>query len=279
MSLIYPLLNVLGETFGKTLDKFNFKFNNALPRQQMFLVFLAMAAGAILFVLYLGTPLPGLTAGLALLVIVMIALSFLQNYFEFRGIAAKDLSFREPFVGIQPLLASFLAYLLFPSERQVKFIVGIIAGAAILYFGNRGKDSKYAWDKGTAFILLGFAFDAMLANLYKFGLEALPPQWLYMFRVAGVFLLIVALGGLSFGKDQKKMALTGIAAGAFYLLGGLAQLYSILYLGLNFTILIMLLQPALVYLFSAVFLKEQLKLQRMITSLLLILLVLGIMVA
>lgn len=279
MNLFYPLVRVLGETCGKLTDKINFKYNNAQPQQQMLLIFLVMASGAAAYLLYSGTPLPPVSSGLAAVVIGMVLLSFLQNYFEVRGLAAKDLSYREPFVGLEPIAASFLAFLLFPDERGLKYIAGIIAGAAILYFGSRGKETGFRMDRGTACILLALLFEAMVINTYKFGLQGMPPEWLFLFRTSGVLFLSVFFGSASFGKIGKKAAVTGLAAGVCYLVGSLAYLYSIQYLGLNFTIMLLMLQPGLVYLASAAVLKEKIPLRRIITSLLLVALVVAVLVS
>lgn len=279
MSLIYPAVSILGELCGKLFDKISFKYNAAQPQQQFLLVFLVMAAGASAHVLYSGTPLPPIASSLALVVLGMIVLSFLQNYCEFRGLAAKDLSYREPFVGLQPVLASFLAFFLFPEERELKYIAGILAGAAILYIGNSEKGKRFRVDSGTAYILLAVLFDAMVVNSYKLGLAGMPPEWLFLFRTSGVLLLAFASGRATLGKMEKKAAATGLAAGAFYLVGSLAYLYSIYYFGLILNIMLLMLQPALIYLASAVLLKEEIPARRIITSFVLVILVAAILLA
>ncbi|VVC00324.1 Uncharacterised protein [uncultured archaeon] len=245
----------------------------------MLLIFLVMASGAAAYAVYSGTPLPLIDSGLAAVVIGMILLSYLQNYFEVRGLAAKDLSYREPFVGLQPILASSIAFLLFPGERELKYILGILAGAAILYIGNREKRTGFKLDKGTAYILLALLFDALVVNSYKFGLQGMPPEWLFLFRTAGVLLLTAVSSGVSIGKMEKKAVATGIAAGAFYLVGSLAYLYSIQSFGLTFTIMLLMVQPGLVYIASSVVLKEKIPLRRIVTSLLLVALVVAVIVA
>jgi drug/metabolite transporter (DMT)-like permease len=234
-----------------------------------------MFVGIVLFILFFQDPLPKTNLFLVVLLLVMIFISLYQNIFEAKGIKLKELSFRESITGIEPIIAGSLAFLIFPSEREIKYLVGIILGGLILYFGNRKKKHKFSLDKGTLYLFLAISFAAILSNIYKFGLETISPNFIFFFRIGGVLLFLIFFKHANRIKDVeskgKKMALL---SGIFYLAGSLANLYSIQKLGLNLTILIMMLGPALIYVFSFTLLKEKFQLKRIIMSILLLSLVL-----
>ncbi len=273
MSLLYPIIGVIGEVFGKVSDKFNFKRNKIKPTQEIFLVFLIMVIGTICFMVITKTELPVFSVTLFFLIILIILISFFQNIFEFNAVKTKDLSFREPFVNLQPVITSFLAFIIFSSEREIKYLIAIVLGTIILYIGNFEKKQRFNLDKGTVYIILAILFSAILSNIYKFGLEIISPEILLFVRVAGVLILLILIKQITFEGLNKKKITTGTYAGIFYLIGNLASLYSIKYLGLNFTIMILLLGSALTYILSHIILKEKILLRRIITSILLLILV------
>jgi uncharacterized membrane protein len=276
MNFIYPLLAILGENFGKVTEKLAFKKTNITPPQDIFLSFIIMFVGVLIVITTFGHKIPKLSIGLFVLVVVMVIVSYLQNIFEAKGLKAKDLSFREPITDIKPVLISFLAFILFPSEREIKYIIGIILGSIILYFGNRALKQKLNIDKGTIYTIMAVIFSAILANIYKLGLETIPADFLFLFRTGGILILLLLLGKINFSHLQKRGALYALTSGLLYLIGSLASLYSIQYLGLNFTIMLMLLGPVLIYFLSYVVLKEKIPPRRIITSILLMIVVLGI---
>ncbi len=276
MSLLYPIVTVVAEVVGKTIDKFNFKKNHIKPTQEIFLVFITMAVLSSAYTLLTTRSMPVLTFTLAVLILLMVGVSFLQNVFEFNGLFSKDLAYRELFVGIQPLLTSFLAVIFFPSEREIKYVIGIILGVAILYFGSYENHWKFKCDKGTLYILLGIFCSAILSNIYKVGLDFLSPQALFMVRTIGVLALLFIFGhvGRHFPNNQSKFV--GSLAGFTYFIGFLMHLLSIKYLGINLTILILFLHPVLAYFMSFEVLKEKISVRRVVSNLLLILVVIGI---
>ncbi len=274
MSLVYPLVSVLGFVCGKVADKVNFNKNRIKPALEMFIVFTVILVGTAALTIIRRPAFPFLDIQLVLLLIVIILISFFQNQVDFKGVEQKDLSFREPIYNLQPILTSFIAYILFPSERETKFLVGIGVGTFILYLGSFHKKEKLHFDKGTLYLFLAVFTGAILSNLYKIGLEKISPELFILVRVIGILLLLMLFNPFRLDELNKDRLSWGIAAGVVYLIGTVANLYSIKYLGLNFTVMILLAGPALTYFLSHIVLKEKLSLRRMITSFLLVLLVL-----
>lgn len=273
MTILFSILAVLGDRFGKITDKFNFNKSKIHPDQEFFLVFISMFVGITGFILLTGSTFPILTAITVVVIIAIVVISYLENIFEFEGVKLKSLSYREPLIDFQPLLTSFLAYLLFPSEREIKFIIAIILGVAILYFTKKDRKHIFLFDKGTLYIILAIIFSSLLANLYKFSLDFLSSENIFFFRITGILFLWITFHFMrknTFRDMNKKSSVIGLLAGAFYFIGGLATLLSIEFLGLNFTVMILMLAPAVTYVLSHIILKEKAKPKQIISSILLI---------
>ena len=276
MDFIYPLVSVVGESLGKTIDKLNYNKNNIKPGQLLFLLFSTNVIGLLLSLLFIHQPFPILSLSLASLIAFMIAISVGQNLFDYVGLSTKNLSLREPITNLEPILASFLAYLLFPSERNIKYIIAILIGVIILYIGNSNRKLKLELDRGIIYLFLGMVCSAAIVSIYKLGLETITPVYLLLFRTSGVLLLTLLFfrPGIK-GLKQNQIRL-GVGSGLIYIIGNLSRLYSIQYLGINFTILVLLLGPGLIYIASSLVLKEKVQLKQIVTSTALLIIIISV---
>jgi drug/metabolite transporter (DMT)-like permease len=266
MYFLYPLISVLSESIAKTIDKANYNKNKIKPRELLFLLFLTMSAGTGVSLLFIDQTFPALSLSVVALLTLVIVISFGQNFFDYVGLSTKNLSLREPIINLQPIFASFLAYILFPSERNIKYIVAIILGVAIMYIGSSRRKFKLTLDKGILYLFTGTVCSAILVNIYKLGLETIPALYLLLFRTAGVLLLL----RLFFRPNLKSLTSNqvglGVGSGLIYIAGNLGQLYSIQYLGLNLTILLLMIGPGVIYLASSLVLKEKVQYRQVATS-------------
>jgi drug/metabolite transporter (DMT)-like permease len=167
MDFIYPLLSVIAEAVAKTTDKYNYQKNKILPKPLLFLLFSTMVAGLLVFSIFVHQPMPTITLAAGGLIIFMIVVSFGQNFFDYEGMHTKNLSLREPINNFSPVLAAFLAYVLFPSERNSRYIVAILAGTIILYVSNADRKLKLEIDRGVVYLFLAAVASAVLASVYK----------------------------------------------------------------------------------------------------------------
>lgn len=254
---MYPVLSVVGEAFGKIIDKFNYQKNKILPNQLLFLLFSTMTGGLLVSMVFIRQPIPGITGAAFGLIIFMIVVSFGQNFFDYVGLHTKNLSLREPINNFEPVLASFLAYILFPSERNIKYIIAILIGTVILYVSNSNKKLRLDFDLGTLYLFLGVVCSAVLASTYKLGLDSVSPFYLLLFRAVGVLLLIWLFFRPHIASIRKKQAALGVVSGLMYIVANLSKLYSIKYIGLNFTIMVFMLGPAIIYMGSSLVLREK----------------------
>lgn len=273
MDFIYPILSVIAESIATTIDKLNYNKNKINPGQLVFLLFSTMVAGLLVSLVFIHPSFPILSFGTGALIVFIIAVSFGQNFFDYVGLSTKNLSVREPISNLQPILASFLAYVLFPSERKIKYVIAIFVGVIVLYIGSTDRKLKPKLDKGTGYLLLGIICSAILSNTYKYGLRTISPTYLLLFRAAGVLLLTQLFFRPNLRGLRKNQTIFGVGSGLIYIVGNLTQLYSIQYLGLNFTIMILLLGPGLIYVGSSLVLKETVQLKQIVTSAILLMII------
>ena len=266
MDFIYPLLSVVGESVGTTLDKLNYKKNKILPNQLLFLLFSTMVSGLLISAIFIPQSFPTISLAVLGLIVFMIVISFGQNFFDYVGLSTKNLSLREPINNFEPVLASFLAYALFPSEQNIKYVVAIILGTVILYASNANRKLRLEFDRGTLYLLLGVVCSAILASVYKLGLDSISPFYLLLFRAGGVLLFTYLFFRPNLKKLRKNQVRLGVGSGLIYLIGNLTRLYSIKILGLNFTIMILLLEPAIIYMGSWLVLKEKVLAKQIVAS-------------
>jgi drug/metabolite transporter (DMT)-like permease len=266
MDFIYPFLSVAAESIGKTIDKLNYNKNKIKPRELLFLLFAAMTVSLLVFAFLAHKPLPVISLELGVLIASMIVISFGQNFFDYVGLSTKNLSLREPINNFEPILASALAYALFPSERNIKYMIAIFVGVIILYLGSADRKLKLTLDKGIIYLFLGVVCSAVLASVYKLGLETVSPTYLLLFRTSGVLLLTQLFFKPSLKSLKNNQIILGVGSGLIYIVANLSKLYSIQYLGLNFTIMVLLLGPGIVYTCSSLVLKEGVQLKQILTS-------------
>lgn len=266
MDFIYPLLSVVGESFGTTIDKLNYQKNKILPNQLLFLLFSTMVVGLLISTIFIRHPLPDISLAVLGLVALMVIVSFGQNFFDYVGLHTKNLSLREPINNFEPILASFLAYVLFPSERNIKYVVAIIASTVVLYAANSNRKLKLEFDSGTLYLFLSVVCNAVLASIYKLGLESISPFYLLLLRAAGVLLLLWVFFRPHLKSLKKDQTMLGVGSGLMYIVGNLSRLYSIKYLGLNFTIMVLMLGPIIIYTGCWLVLKEKILSKQIIAS-------------
>lgn len=268
--MLFSLFAILGESMAKTIDKFNYNKTNIKPAYLIFLIFIGMFICLVLFVFITKEPLPLLNIRLASLIIIMIIVSYLQNICDFKGLKCNKLSFREPINNFEPILASFIAFLLFSAERNLNILYAIIIGSFILYIGNVNRKITYKIKRESIYLLFAMIFSAVLVNIYKYGLEYVSPTYLFLFRVSGIIIILPLLNRINFRNFKLEQVSYGLFSGIIYFGGFLFKLLSIKLIGLNITILILLLGSMVTYFLSIIILKEKLQLNKITISISLI---------
>ena len=167
-------------------------------------------------------------------------------------------------------MAGFIAFLVFPSERDIVILFAIVVWALILYIGNNGTKLRLKFDKWALFILCAMMCSSILVNIYKFGLEHIEPAYLFLFRVCGILVFIPIIQNVHFSKMRAPHIRYWLSSGCVYCCSFFFKLISIATLGLNATILVLLFWPVCTYFLSSFVLKEEITLRKIVMSVLLI---------
>ncbi|MEJ0053864.1 MAG: EamA family transporter [bacterium] len=274
---LFPFLTAGAHGLAIAFDRLNLTRTKFKPRALLLLTFLVMTVTAAAYVLIARPPFPALGPVVLGIVTAMVLLSFAQNIFELKGIQAMQLHTREPVTTLQPLLTGLLAYLLFPSEGNILYLAAIVVGVPIVLWSNA---KRYSWRKlltpGSGYVFADISLSAAVDNLAKLALQFLSPAYLGLFRIGGVFFLCCAFFRGSWKEVPPGGLWLGLVPGMFFGVSALARLFAFEYVGLNFTLLILLLEPGLVYLLSRVLLKEKLEWRPIIGSGLILCLIIAV---
>lgn len=259
MDFIYPLTRIVAECVGKTIDKFNFRRNHIAARHLIILVFAAMSLTLLIYILLTGKPFPHFTLFAFGLVAAIGLVSFAANVFDFVSLKLNDISLREPMLGFEPILAGLVGYILFPAEREIKYLVAFGLGSIAVYLGTHRRKLRVRQKKGMFYLLLGVLFYAFLPSLYNRTLDYISPEYITFFRATSVLILtLVFLPPKKITKPRGKV-IYGLSSGVVYSLGTVTGLYAIQKLGVVLTMILLLLEPALKYLISWFILKEKVR--------------------
>lgn len=274
MNFFYLIGSIIAESGGKTFDKINLKKNKIDPRQALLLIFITMASLIALYIILAGKDLGVINKQLIFLIVGIACFSFLGNVFDEMSLQRDDLSLREPLVDFEPIATGFIAYLLFPEERNIAILAAFILGTLIVRWGlHRHKLNKNE-RTGIRYMWLAVLFYAIVPVFYKEALNYISPEYLALFRTASISILI-----LIFFKPKRSTKLNkamfgyGLAAAVWYAFGAIVSLYAIKNFGLVITMLFLMLGPALRYLAGQFVLKEKVRKTEVLSSLMLTLVV------
>lgn len=279
MGIIYVILSILSESTGKTIDKMNFSKNKIMPRQLVLLIFSVMTLVLSILILATNPETPRYTISSILLVSGVILISFVSNMFEFKSLKMINLSLREPVNNFKPVLSGVLAYLVFPEDRNLGIIVAFLLASIVLSWSVYPSMRRYKNRNGLKLVLASVSVKATLPILYGLLLVYFTPEYVTLFRAAGISILVLAfmprkqLKGL--GGIKLKL---GLSSGVVYATGTVASLYAIATLGVATTMLLSLAGPAIRYV-SARFILKEVVTKRQVLSSLLILLIIGVSTA
>lgn len=274
MDFLFPLTAIISETAGKTVNKLNFAKNNISAMHLMRLDFVGMGITLLLYVLIAGRSFPSLSLVAFGLMLLVILVSFISNVCDDTSLKTNDLSLREPLKGFIPILAGLVGYLLFPSERKISLLIAFVLSTVVVYFGTHRRKLNTTQRKGMVLLLICVICEAFLPSIYKQTLQYVSPEFIALFRVAGILLLASIFFPIKKHMKSSSKLAYGLTSGFIYAIGTVASLYAIQKLGVVQTMLLLLLAPALMYLTSYFILKEKVRRGEVVSSLLLALIVL-----
>lgn len=263
-----PILSAVLESFANISDKLNLNNNKISGITFTAILFLFMGI-LCLPLLYFFRP-----ASISLLTVIVlgiiIAISFFQNYLFYMGLANKHLNRLQPILDSLPIISILLASIIYPSERNpFILLLGIITSTALFYSHldkNELNKFEFKFDKYSAAVFLSVLLMAILQLAYKYILIYVSPMFLYGVRATGVAIILLILVRPSVKGIKRNQYALFILSAILYSVSNLLLYLSINKIGISLTAIVVSISPVVIYLFSPIFLKEKLSLNRIIGS-------------
>lgn len=228
----------------------------------MFFVFLITSA---LFPFFGKIDLKAFTPEYLLPFAAIIVIASLYNYLYFYSLSHENVTEVEPFAMTHSIIAVVLATIIYPSERDsFVFILAIIAAAALIL--SRIEKKHVTFDRH-ALAMLGFAGLFAVESLFlKKLLLVYSPVALYGFRTGVLTLIFFVFLRPGIAKIQSKKVGSIFFEAIVVSLQYITLYFAYSKIGLVRTSLIITLGPALVFLFSFIFLKEKIVLKKILAD-------------
>jgi drug/metabolite transporter (DMT)-like permease len=275
MNFLLPFIVAANNSLGTILDKYNFLRTRISARSLMAVEFLFIFITVGVALLIVRPPVMRFDATILGILVIIIVVSFVQNILEYKGIQVMPLPAREPISDLYPVVVGVMAYAVFPSERDVKYLLAIIACILVLYWGNMKRHSwKAAFSRGSGYVFLYMILGAVLANIYKVALLEIRPEYITFFRTGAILLLSVVFLRPRLSHIPARSVSLSLLSGFFFGTSAIIELFAIQYLGLNRTILLTMIGPGLIYALSYVALKEKVHPRQVISSLVILAIIL-----
>lgn len=268
--MIYAILATLGFSAYVIINKEVFSrlklsVKNYVPLLFVFLFLISLA----LFPRFGEIQSEALSLRYITLFVVMIILALTWNRLYYSGMKKESLVEFELITMLYPLATIFLAAVFLPFERDIHiFIAGVVAGLALL-FSHLKKDHIH-FKKMEAVLLWCVVLMASEQIMQRYLLEVYSPIALYAVRT-GIMALIYPF----YLKPNWKEFNVKVV-GSIFLLAVIAiffismQLYAYKSLGVEFTILVFMLQPILVFIYAMIARGEKFKGKKILAALVII---------
>jgi len=268
----FPIFAAILERTWKLVDKFHFnKYKNLNPNSLVILIFLSMLSFSLIYILLFNRNFPALSTSTILLLLLMIWLSFFQNYFEFKALKIVDLSVREPINLLKYVFTWLFVFILFQDERNIWYLVWIVLATLVMIaFNFDYKRFRVKFNAWAIYVILACIFSWSIVIVTKYLFDSLSPEHIFLFRWLGVFLLMNMTHNIFSSGLQKSNIYLWVWSWLFYFVANLLRIYSLKDLGVNFTILLMFIGPIFTFLVSHFALKEQVRKRDIILSWLLL---------
>lgn len=204
-----------------------------------------------------------------LLFILMVLVVVAWNCMYYKALNKEKITEFELIAMTYPLITVFLATILLPFERSWQIIIaGLVASMALILSHIRKHHLRFG--EIDRLLLLAIFLMAIEAVLDRYLLEVLSPVALYCFRTGFVALILPFVLKPNYREtDFKKVgtiSLLSISAVCFFSL----QLYSYQKIGVAFTVLIMLIQPILVFIYAMHIKGEKFQIKKVIAAIIIV---------
>ena len=204
----------------------------------------------------------------------VIIISVLANLFTFYSLKRENLTEFEPVWLMQPLFTIILAFMFFSAERNwVSFVFALVASLSLVL--SHVKRHHLFLDKYIMAAILGSFFFALELVASKPLLSHYSSFTFYFIRCFFILIITYIIYRPNFQKVGNKNWLLILITGSCWVFYRAIIYYGYETSGIVFTTTIFILSPVIMFLFAILFLKEKPTLRQIISTIIIILCVLG----
>jgi drug/metabolite transporter (DMT)-like permease len=266
---LIPFTGAIAEAAGTIYEKTILRKKKVDYRDYNVFSFLSITILTIVAIFFLGKILPeffafkvsleALELKNILLMVGVIIFSILANLTLFYATKWEKITEIEPIRLLQPLFTIVLAFLIFPSERQTGnniLIASLVASLALIFAHIRKHHLKI--NKYAIAALLASLFFAIELIISKAILIFYTPITFYLIRCFFIFLITLIIFRPNFKSENKKVWKSIIITGGIWVLYRILLYSGYVHAGVIVTTLLLsLVTPIFIYIFSYIYLKER----------------------
>lgn len=264
---MFAFLATLGQVSGVLIDKI------ILTRRQVSLHVFVPVLFLFLFVLtvvlfpYFGKISPQITSPYYITIFVsMLATAIIWNIFYYKGIQAEKVHDFEMIIMFQPLLTIILAVIFLGEDRNIHLIIASVI-ASLSLIAAHIKKSHLEFSTGAKDLVIATIFISVELILIKILLDVLSPVALYGIRTGILFIFFYFYYRPDIFRVGNKNVLLILLTAFLGVVQMVLKFYGFELYGVIYTSLILILAPLLIYVSSAVFLHERIKIRTIIFGL------------
>jgi drug/metabolite transporter (DMT)-like permease len=198
-----------------------------------------------------------------LFLLALVLCAIVYNVCNFKGMKYSEVDNAEPLILMAWVFSIFFAFIIYPEERHViDFVLAFISVASLFF------TTKFTHlDKGSTYLLIGSFFVGVHSLFVKELVPVYGPYMLYFIRAVFIWILVYAM----FRAPQSLLRRDILTYSSLFALLVIIQnvlLYtSYAKIGIVHTSLILTLAPVVALTAGALFLKEKLHLNKVISAL------------
>lgn len=205
-----------------------------------------------------------------------ILVSMLMNISQFEWIKKTTIQEREPIISLTPLITIIIAFAIFPSEREIKYVIAIVLAMIVVYYFNIKWKSwlkinfKHIVNWWIFWVILEALSKWVLMNFYKYWTWNISAEFMVFSRSFWMLVIMILIWMVTRETIKTKWKNLWMFAWWLYFLWHFINLHIIENVGVIFTVMLWLLWPVVSYSFSYLFLKEKIEKKNVISSFLII---------
>ena len=274
--MFYPILGAVALASGTIIEKFVLKAKKLNIKLYQILSFLSIVIVMLPFAYFFWNISPeALQLKNILIFLAIIILSIIANLLVFYSLKWEKVSNLEPARILEPLFVILIA-LIFSFfltndaySRNLKVLIPAIIAALALIFSHI-KKHHLVFNKYFVAAIFGSFFFALELALAPLILDYYSPLTFYLIRCLGVLLISLILFSSDLKILDKKTNFLIFITAIIWVLYRIIIYYGYMNYGIDFTTLIIMLSPVLIYFFANIFLKEKLSWRNIIASIIII---------